>query len=831
MKKNLFLIVLLLGISYSAHATHFMGGEITWECLSNGKFRFILKYYRECYTSNGGSAAIFGSSDTLYSNSPLGNIYLSRISWLDISPVCNPNPVFIHIICPVSGPGMPNGAANMGAMQEYVYTSDQNYPSGLILNAIPPPGGWMFYDFDCCRNPSTNIPNSNGLSWFLTATMYSYNNMNTYPCFDSSPQFAEPAPNILCTSYPHTFHQYAFDVDFDSLVYSWGIPLKGYNQPILSYAAGYSCTSPLPGPAQNSNNVAATIDSINGDLSFESYTQGAFIIKIKVEAYKGAVKVAEINREKELVLSACVENNQPVITPQLPNVNVSAITVVDTVYANQSVQIIIPCLDFDSLPNGGPQSITLDAWGIEFGANFTDSITGCIQPPCATLYPAPPNSATYISQLTFKWQPTCDHFLFSPAGKRRNTYEFYFKCKDDLCPISGSTSKRLRIVVLGGMLDPPEIRCIEVDSEGCVKIVWGSVIDSNDFFNGFLIYRGDATAPVLLDTITDIYQTFFVDSGANANIYPLSYFFKSRNYCSDSIFSNPSMIARTIFLDAVDIGGNIRYLSWNAPLDTMVSVLNYPFKIYRKYSGGNWNLIDSTYQTHYNDSNQMSGQIIYYRIELMDTSGCSSVSNIDSLPNSIIDAGISEIIYPAKDQQKVHPHIKIHNYGLAPIDTIKINYTINGQNLVDETWNGVLLPGDSIDYYFIYSYTPPIVPYYFCVKLVVTGDAYPFNDTICKFAQPDFIEDGKEINFSLGDCIPNPGKDIIRIPYTIPEPGSVTLTIYNVNTRVLFEKVYYSCSRGKDVIELDISDLGNGVYFYRMDYMNGSIMKKMVILK
>ena len=47
-----------------AGATHYMGGEITWECLPNGNFRFWMKLYRECYTTYG-AAANFGNTATL----------------------------------------------------------------------------------------------------------------------------------------------------------------------------------------------------------------------------------------------------------------------------------------------------------------------------------------------------------------------------------------------------------------------------------------------------------------------------------------------------------------------------------------------------------------------------------------------------------------------------------------------------------------------------------------------------------------------------------------------------------------------------------------------
>ena len=149
--------VIMFTFSVDSFATHYMGGEITWQCLSSGRFRFKLKYYRECYTTNGGSAAQFGTTMTLNSTSPAGNISLTRISWVDISPVCNTNPAFSHIICPTSGPGMPNGAANMGAQQEHTYTSDQSYPTGVLLNGVPPAMGWRFSNNSCCRNNSANV--------------------------------------------------------------------------------------------------------------------------------------------------------------------------------------------------------------------------------------------------------------------------------------------------------------------------------------------------------------------------------------------------------------------------------------------------------------------------------------------------------------------------------------------------------------------------------------------------------------------------------------------------------------------------------------------------
>ena len=49
MLKSIKLLFLLIIIGTSdVVASHYMGGEITWQCLANGNFRFIMKLYREC---------------------------------------------------------------------------------------------------------------------------------------------------------------------------------------------------------------------------------------------------------------------------------------------------------------------------------------------------------------------------------------------------------------------------------------------------------------------------------------------------------------------------------------------------------------------------------------------------------------------------------------------------------------------------------------------------------------------------------------------------------------------------------------------------------------
>ena len=104
--RNGWVAAMALLLSFSAQADHFAGGEITWECLPNGNYRFILRFYRDC-------AGVFmpGGMD-LHSTSPAGIIKLRAYPMVgfhlqDLTPKCNPDSLFPTLF-PVNIPrGLP----------------------------------------------------------------------------------------------------------------------------------------------------------------------------------------------------------------------------------------------------------------------------------------------------------------------------------------------------------------------------------------------------------------------------------------------------------------------------------------------------------------------------------------------------------------------------------------------------------------------------------------------------------------------------------------------------------------------------------------------------
>ena len=441
MKNYVFILISFFLFNSQVNASHLMGGEITWECNGSGQFIFNMKIYRDCNGISGPS----GVSLTVSNCSSLTTIPMNDISQTDISPVCD-----------AAGPAITCAGATgstAGAVEEFVYQSNP-----ITISGTPPAAGWIFTYTDCCRNASiTNLVGASGYGFTLRAKMYAYNNQNTDPCYDSSPIFTEKPATIICTTYPFTYNNSAYDKDLDSLVYSWDEPLDqlagtftNTNPAAVPFAAGYSVTSPLPSTAQNSSNIAATLNSSTGEIAFTSYTAGNFVTVVKVQAYKCGSLVAEVYREGQVVLLSCDTNNHPpTVTPPFKDPNTGLYTLfADTVYAGALVTFSLSATDFEYLPSGSAQSCYIEASGSQFGTGFTSTTSGCLYPPCATLNPAPPTSAQFGVATTFSWQTSCDHSYSANCFSLSNTYIFVLKMRDDYCPAPGLNVSTISITVL-----------------------------------------------------------------------------------------------------------------------------------------------------------------------------------------------------------------------------------------------------------------------------------------------------------------------------------------------------------------------------------------------
>lgn len=448
MKRLFLLLILTLLLVPTLRATHAAGGEITWKCLPNGQFKFTLKAYRDC------SGSVYGSTQQLrvHGYPGLTTIALTQVGpIIDITPQCY-NPALGLYCIPTTHPNNTFGSAS-----EYTYESQP-----ITLVGVPPPSGWIFYWSEVARNSSivnfTNASGNIGLSTFvIRSIMYpftpqgSIQNSNVYPCYDSSPDFNERPLKVVCAGLQFSYNSGAFDSDLDSLYYSIAPPLGNLggspNWPVseLLPASGYSVSSPMPGPVQNPLNVPMALDLKTGHLSLTNFTVGGFILCLKVESWRCGQLIAEVFRDIQfLYVGICNVNLPPIYSVSGTSfTNMSGNLWVDTVLAGDLVNFSFQASDLELLIPSNPnsvQSVLIEASGGQFGDNFTSTTSGCLQPPCATLTPAPPISNPMFSATDFSWQTNCDHLESDGCGVSTKDYAFVFNVQDNACAIPASNS-------------------------------------------------------------------------------------------------------------------------------------------------------------------------------------------------------------------------------------------------------------------------------------------------------------------------------------------------------------------------------------------------------
>ena len=114
-------------------------------------------------------------------------------------------------------------------------------------------------------------------------------------------------------------------------------------------------------------------------------------------------------------------------------------------------------------------------------------------------------------------------------------------------------------------------------------------------------------------------------------------------------------------------------------------------------------------------------------------------------------------------------------------------------------------------------------------------------DQVFEFFEGDFVSidnENMEIaeKFQLFDNYPNPFNPTTTIGYSIPEAGKVSISIYNINGKLVRDFALGNQSQGFYNISWNALDnngmqVAAGTYFYQLKYNQKSITKKMVLLK
>lgn len=650
LKKIFVALVLLLGVQ-QANASHIMGGEITWECLPSGQYVIHMKIYRDC---NG--IALSGTETVTIRNYPtVGNsttVSMPMISSTDVSPDCSPWPGATQLSCGAGPPFAGSGGNGDGAVQENVYES-----APVTLNGTPPPQGWVFTWNSCCRNNAIdNLVGPSGLGHTLRAIMYPYTPPGSTtpqaanPCYDSSPEFRESPSTVICTGYPFTYNHNASDPELDSLYYAWAEPLDeigiggSWNPPTnpnpVPFSSGYTYNSPLPGPAQNPSNVAATIDASSGEVKYTSYTDGSYVTCVVVEAWKCGQKVAEIYRDIQVVLLNCTgTNNPPTVTitatpnsvpvTQIPGSN----TYEATAIAGDLVEFTMQALDIEFQPvTFLPQNVTFQASGGQLGVPLSSSTSGCINPPCATVVPTGSQvgfTAAQQNNITFSWQTDCSHLSYETnCGNLQNVYTFVLKMSDDYCPAPAISIGTLKVTVLADLATPPDLTCVSFDpNTNEITLNWIPPTDTGYSFNYYVIYHRSNTPGATFMAVDTVYN--WADTQAIlTGITPAEGDFMVRSNTHCDYLSGPSDTLTLVDLVVTPYpptNSEIGFLNWNS-----MGSGNVLYEIWAESpaGSGSYFLIGTTNDTSFVDTVTFCNSVVNYQIRV-NINGVTCNSTVD----------------------------------------------------------------------------------------------------------------------------------------------------------------------------------------------------------
>ncbi len=153
------------------------------------------------------------------------------------------------------------------------------------------------------------------------------------------------------------------------------------------------------------------------------------------------------------------------------------------------------------------------------------------------------------------------------------------------------------------------------------------------------------------------------------------------------------------------------------------------------------------------------------------------------------------------------------------LDQVITNYTIPvGDSLVVEARFFPLAAGPQAESIIMVNNTATS-PYF--VRLFGTGIEAAVGD------RPGELPE----RYELSQNHPNPFNPTTTIEFSIPQAGNVELAVFNVLGSEVARLAEGAMERGRHSVTFDASQLGSGIYFYRLTAGEFTDMKKMVLMK
>lgn len=263
---------MLIG-TFSAHATHIVGGEIYYDSLGNNQYKITFEIYRDC------------SSLTDYDN-PLDYtvFYGDGTIWSQFSM-----PIFSRDILPIVYDDPCVTPPDDICIERAIYIDTLTLPFDVM-------GYYISYQRCCWATNIENIvdPGSNG----ITLTNY-IPGSSLVDVHNQAARFINYPPLVLCANNTLTFDHSAFDPDSgDSLAYELAAPYLGGDAgnvtpnpetapPYMDVTWQPTFSATVPFGAGSS----VTIDPVTGLMNFTPNLIGNYVAGVAVKEYRNGVLI------------------------------------------------------------------------------------------------------------------------------------------------------------------------------------------------------------------------------------------------------------------------------------------------------------------------------------------------------------------------------------------------------------------------------------------------------------------------------------------------------------------------------------------------------------
>lgn len=303
MLRRSLLVFCMLFISSQLWSAHLIGGELSYECLGNNNYRFTLKLYRDCASMG----ALFDGAPGAFQDFATITIFEGN-SGNNYRIVNANNPVVTTIPIAESNPCIipPAGIC----VQSGVYTWIENLPT---INE-----SYTVSYQRCCRNNTiSNLvnPGEVGSTYSIELTPKAQSLCN------SSPEFENLPPIVICSNQDLSFDFSASDPDGDILTYELCTPLTGGGNNVVDPEAlngvapdpesappyqgvpfipnQYSASNPMGG------NPPLSIDANTGLLTGVPVFLGQYVVGVCVKEYRDGELLSTVVRDFQFNVTTC----------------------------------------------------------------------------------------------------------------------------------------------------------------------------------------------------------------------------------------------------------------------------------------------------------------------------------------------------------------------------------------------------------------------------------------------------------------------------------------------------------------------------------------------